>query len=237
MNALENFIRELICSVKQNPSFEEIRFIDSYGLQPAAKPAQGITAVVEMAGFDSDIKLNIRLIGGNNISGSQLGYTAVELAAALKEADTLEYINGVLLSETKYDKKATSFYRDIKLSVVSDAGGLDSFRRVSLSLNGQTLGGVTAFMWQENRDSVSLYEFHRGEPYAVINSKMCYEVVIELNFLPNISTNKGFVLKAEYESDTISFKNCVINKISSSVNAKGQIVYTLKIISNEKVTA
>ena len=237
MTALENFIRGLICSVKRNPSFEGIRFIDAYNLQTAEKPVEGITALVEMAGFDDGIKLNIRLIGGNDISGRQLGYTAVELAAALKEADNERCIDTVLLSETKYDKNITSFYRDIKLSLLSDAGGCDSFRRVSLSLNGQALGGVNAFKWEEKAEGVSLYEFHRGNPYAVINSKGGYEVTIELKSLPSVSLENGFVLKAVYESDTMSFINCVINKISTSVNAKGQIVYTIKIISTEKVTA
>ena len=101
MTELENFISELICSVKQNPSFKEIRFIDAYNIQTAERPAKGIIALVEMAGFDSNIKLNIRLIGGNDISGRQLGYTAVELAAALKEADAEGCIDEVLLNKVR----------------------------------------------------------------------------------------------------------------------------------------
>ena len=71
----------------------------------------------------------------------------------------------------------------------------------------------------------------------MVNSKSCYEVILELDSLSSINIDDGFVLKVECESDTISFINCVINKISSSVNAKGQIVYTVKIISTGRVTA
>ncbi|MCR5652879.1 MAG: hypothetical protein K6F88_03670 [Ruminococcus sp.] len=237
MTELERIITALVRTVKQNPSFEDIRFINAYNSKTAEKPAEGIAAFVEMAGFDSKFRLNIRLVGGSEINGHQLGYTAVELAAALKEADTEKHIDGITLSETKYDKSTTAFYRDIRLSLLSDIGGFDVNNSVILSIGSNQLSGVTAFKCEEKTEGVSLYEFNRGEPYAVINSKSHYEITIEIKSLSLISFESGFVLRVVNEGDEISFLNCVINRISTSVNTKGQIVYMVRILSTEKVTA
>lgn len=233
MTELESIITGLIHEAKQNTAFGDIRFINAYNPKPAEKPVEGYIAVVEMAGIDSDIKLNIRLIGGNEISGAQLGYTAVELAAAIKEADTDNKIGSVYLSETKYDKSITAFYRDIKISINSVAAGFDSESCVELYVNSELLSGVSSFKWEENSEAVSLYEFNRGEPYAIINSKSCYDITIEAESLPVLSSDNSFSLSY----GNIVFSNCVISRISASVNTKGRLVYKIKIISDKKVTA
>ena len=237
MTELERIITELIRSVKQNPSFENIRFINAYNSQIAEKPVEGILAVVEMAGFDSVLKLNIRLIGGSNITGSQLGYTAVEIAAALREADTEKFIDSVNLSETKYDKSITAFYRDIKLSMSPAVGGFDDERITAISVNSEAVSGVTAVRWEEKTEGVSLYEFNRGEPYAVINGKSFYEITVKMKTSAFMGFENGFTLNAGNGGHSVTFLNCVINRISTEADTNGQIVYTLKVISTEKVTA
>ena len=237
MTGLERIITELMRSVKQNPSFEDIRFINAYNSQIAEKPVEGMLAVVEMAGFDSVLKLNIRLIGGSGITGSQLGYTAIEIAAALREADTEKYIDSVYLSETKYDKSIIAFYRDIKLSLSPAVGGFGDERAIALSINSEAVSGVKAVRWEEKTEGVSLYEFNRGEPYAVINGKSYYEITVAMKTLSFTGFENGFTLSAENGGYAVAFLNCVINRISTAADTNGQIVYTLKILSTEKVTA
>lgn len=236
MTELEGIIIGLIRSVKQNNDFSDIRFINAYNSQPAEKPVEGYLAVVEIAEIDEDINLQIRLIGGSDVSGSQLGYTALELAAALKTADSDMYIKSVRLSETKYDKNITAFYRDIKLGLSLDTE-ISEENGIILHMGSELINGVTAFRWEEKSESVSLYEFNRSEPYAVINSKTAFEITLEMKSASFIGFENGFTITLQDDSGTISFLNCAVNKVSVSVNTSGQVVYTAKIISNRKVTA
>ena len=237
MTELESVIDKLVRSVKQKGTFENIRFINAYNLQPAEKPVEGFLAVLETGEIGDVIKLNTRLIGGSDISGSQLGYTAVELAAALKEADTDTYIDSIVLSETKYDKNITAFYRDIKLSLLLGAGGFKHDSYTSILINSEPVSGITAFKWEEIIDGVSLYEFNRGEPYANINSKKYYEITVETKEVSLLNFENGFTLATGKGEKAISFFDCMINKISTSLNTKGQIIYKVTIISDKKVTA
>lgn len=237
MTELESIITELIKAVKQNEAFSDIRFVNAYNKKPAEKPVTGCIAVVEMAGINNGVKLNVRLIGGSDISGAQLGYTAVELAAAINEADIDKVIDSVYLSETGYDNKISAFYRDIKLSLNPVAAGLEDEESVELYLNGELLRGVSAFKWEEKSEAVSLYEFNRGEPYAIINSKSYYDIVIEADTLSVLNFDNGFSLSVEVGGVATQFMNCVINRISAVVNTNGKIVYKITIKSDKKVTA
>ncbi len=231
MTEIESIITAIIRDVKQNEIFNDIRFINAYNNRSAEKPVEGYLAVVEMAGFDEKIKLNVRLIGGSDVSGSQLGYTAVELAAALKES--AENAESVSLSETKYDKNITAFYRDINL-LLNGAGSGDG-DSVTVYIGSDVLGDVTAFKWEEKTEETGLYEFHRGAPYAVINSRHYYDITLEVKSISLLNFENGFTLKIENSDSELSFLNCVVSKVLTSVNAKGQIVYTVKIISESKV--
>lgn len=233
MNEIESIVTEIIQGVKQSGKFRDIRFINAYNNQPAEKPVEGYLAVVEMAGFDERIKLNVRLIGGNDVSGSQLGYTAVELAAALK--NSAENAESVSLSETKYDKNITAFYRDINLLISLNDGEIDDGDNVTVYIGSDALGDVTTFKWEEKTEEIGLYEYHRGAPYAVINSRHYYDITLEVKSLSLLSFENGFTLRIENGDSVLSFLNCVIGKVLTSVNAKGQIVYTVKIISKSKV--
>ena len=233
MNEIESIVTEIIQGVKQSGNFPDIRFINAYNNQPAEKPVEGYLAVVEMAGFDERIKLNVRLIGGSDVSGSQLGYTAVELAAALK--NSAENVESVSLSETKYDKSITAFYRDINLLISTDDGEIDDGDSMTVYIGSDTLGDVTSFKCEEKTEETGLYEFHRGAPYAVINSRHYYDITLEVKSLSLLSFENGFTLRIENGDSVLSFLSCVIGKVLTSVNAKGQIVYTVKIISESKV--
>lgn len=233
MTEIERIITEIIHGVKQSGKFTNIRFINAYNSKPAEKPVEGYLAVVEMAGFDEKIKLNVRLIGGSDISGSQLGYTAVELAAVLKEA--AENAESVSLSETKYDKNMTAFYRDINLLLSMDDGEIDDGDNVSVYIGSDVLDGVITFKWEEKTEEIGLYEFNRGAPYAVINGRHYNDITLEVKSLSLLSFENGFTLRIENGDSVLSFLNCVINKVLTSVNARGQIVYTVKIISESKV--
>lgn len=233
MTEVESIITAIIRDVKQNEIFNNIGFINAYNNRTAEKPVEGYLAVVEMAGFDERIKLNVRLIGGNDVSGSQLGYTAVELAAALK--DSAENADSVTLSETGYDKNISAFYRDIKLLLSTDDGEIDDGDTVTVYIGSDTLGDVISFKCEEKTEETGLYEFNRGAPYAVINSKHYYEITLEVKSLSLLSFENGFTLRVESGSGVLSFSNCMINKVLTSVNAKGQIIYTVKIISESRV--
>lgn len=233
MNEIESIVTEIIQGVKQSGKFRDIRFINAYNNQPAEKPVEGYLAVVEMAGFDERIKLNVRLIGGNDVSGSQLGYTAVELAAALK--NSAENAESVSLSETKYDKNITAFYRDINLLISLNDGEIDDGDSVTVYIGSDILGDVTSFKCEEKTEETGLYEYHRGAPYAVINSRHYYDITLEVKSLSLLSFENGFTLRIENGDGVLSFLSCVIGKVLTSVNAKGQIVYTVKIISESKV--
>ena len=229
MTELENFVEKFVRTAKQNDSLKNIRFVNAYNPRAAEKPVVGFIAAVEIAGINDDIKFNTRLIGGSDVSGSQLGYTAVELAAAYKEADADSCVDSIVLSETKYDKSIAAFYRDIKLSLSLRAAGLDDNR---IDINGESVSGITSIKWSEILDGVSLYEFNRGEPYALINSKRYYEITVEARSVSLLSVDNGFTLR----SGSVSFLNCRFSKISTSLNTKGQIVYKTVIISDRKVT-
>lgn len=234
MTEIESIITAIIRDVKQNEIFNNIKFINAYNNQPAEKPVEGYLAVVEMAGFDEKIKLNLRLIGGSDVSGSQLGYTAVELAAALKES--AENAESVSLSETKYDKNITAFYRDIRLLLVPDNGEIDG-DGISVYIGSDILSDIVTFKCDEKNEETGLYEFQRGAPYAVINSKHYYEITLEVKSLSLLSFENGFTLRVESDGSVLSFLNCMINKVLTSVNKKGQIIYTVKIISESRVVS
>ena len=234
MTVIESIITNIIHSVKQSEAFQDIRFINAYNSQPAEKPVEGFLAVVEMAGFDEKVRLNVRLIGGNDVSGSQLGYTAVELAAALKESS--DNADSVVLSETKYDKNITAFYRDIKLTLSLDSGSSDDSDVINICIDSVALTDVKTFKWEEKAEELSLYEFNRSEPYAVLSRKHYYDITLEVRSLSLLSFESGFSLRIETDDSSLEFLNCVINKVLTSVDVKGQILYSIKIISESKVT-
>lgn len=231
MTELESIIKGLIRSVK--PDFSDIRFVNAYNTKPAEKPAQGYLALVEIKEVESRVNLNIRLMGGSEISGSQLGYTAVELAAVLKSNDADGSIYNVNLSETRYDKDTLSFYRDISMSLSVDSGLSSDYR---LYIGSELFKGVITLKQEESRGAVSLYEFNRGEPYAVISGNSVYVITIEALDLPTGCSVSGFSLTVESGSQSFCYTNCVVKNILTAVNTNGQVVYTLKIISNRRTT-
>lgn len=236
MTELETFINELIRSVKQNSGFEDIRFINAYNTNTAEKPVEGYLAVVEMAGIDDNVTLIIRLIGGDDIAGVQLGYTALELAAALKQADTNEKIDRITLSETKYYKSITAFYRDIKIVTTSGSDILGDNAGIAVYLNSDLLQGVLSIKYEELTSGVSLYEFNRGEPYAVINNQKYYEITMDIKTVPPQAFDSGFTLSIQNGTKTITFSDCLVKKLIATVNTRGQLVYTVKIKSDRSVT-
>ncbi len=233
MTEIKQIADNLIQSVKRELQDNRIRFIKAYNNKTAEKPVSGLLAVVgiesvnKSGGFEEASKLKIRLMGDRNITDDELCCAALTLAEALESVDEYGYIESISVGEPSYDKNVSALYRDIKLSISDYSNNSEA----DLLINSERIGGVKGIKVEEKSSCIKLCEFHNSVPYAVLNDKTDYEIT--LNLADRFSEPDGaFVLTFGDES----YIGCTVSQKTVSIN-KGQIVYTVKIKSNRKVTA
>lgn len=234
MTDIKQIVDNLILSVKQELQDNSIRFIKAYNNKTAEKPVSGLLAVVgiesinKTGGFVDFSELSIRLMGGQSITDEELCSAALMLAEALESVDEYGYIESISVTKPSYDKNTTALYRDIKLAV----SAFSENNYADIYINSESIGGVKGIKVEEKTTAIKLCEFHNSVPYAVLNDKTDYEITLEL--ADRFTEPEGaFTLTFGSES----YADCIVSQKSVAINKKGQIVYTVRIKSNRKVTA
>lgn len=243
MTQIKSIADNLIQSAKSELNSDNIRFVKAYNNHTAEKPVSGILAVFEIRSVEQNVgesdensKLNARLFAGQNVTGDELCAAALGLAESLKTVDENGCIKKLTVSEAAYDKNVGALYRDVKLTV-SDYGESDNVEAVKVYIGSQLLSGITSVKTEQKQSGVELYEFHSGEPYAVINKRTVYEITLGITSSDFSAPENGFTLTIESGSNSESYTGCNISKKTVTTDNKGQIVNTLMITSNRKVTA
>ena len=133
MNRIEEIADQLVSGAKE--STENIKFIKSYKYSPAETPVRGYLAVVEAA----NVKQKRRFLGGlfreglkgeaytaelwlsvycpKGLSGAGLSEKTLELANALKNADTAGYIKSIKIEGIAYSENSAAVYRKIRVGL------------------------------------------------------------------------------------------------------------------------
>ena len=108
---------------------------------------------------------------------------------------------------------------------------------IRLYINSEPANGVLSFKSEEKRGGLPLYEIHRAQPYAVLNTEKQYEITIDIYAKSFKNFGGGFNLSLESSSESVSYLDCCVTNVAVSIDARGRIIYTVKIVSGKKVTA
>ncbi len=135
INSIIDIADSLINSVKNNPEFSGVEFLKAYDTASCNPKSDGIKAFVNIEnterkeGFVSGLyktdtygdvcsgEINVRLYGGNDITGESLTLACVRLKNAVINADYEGFISKSVISPVKYEYSTSAVYRELKFNI------------------------------------------------------------------------------------------------------------------------
>ena len=105
-------------------------------------------------------------------------------------------------------------------------------RDIGLYIGDEQLFGVTDFLARSKSDGYPIREYLRGEPHAVVNSQVSYELRLTTLSLFRYAAleEDGFTLRVEDDDTVSSYLGCTVTGHERSVQAGKNVVdiYTIK---------
>lgn len=131
MNSIIDIAECLINGIKDNPEFENIKFLKAYGISDYNPCYGSVTAVVNIEEIErnkgylarlydtqtyGDVflsKLTIRVYAPDDTSGESLTETSVKIRQAVTYADSYGFINESKISAIKYENETGAVFREV----------------------------------------------------------------------------------------------------------------------------
>lgn len=260
MTELYAITDNLIRNAKRDRKLSEVRFVKAYRKAQAEHPVSGFLGVVNFRKVDCEMnaegeiyktELEITLYKCESESGEELGITALNLIKALQDADKDGFIANMSMGAIEYDSNNGAICRNVKaqLSAIYSDGVMkkyptDGTQNGGTSVpavvykNGIKLDGVLSFSAREEfTQSKSYYEILSDEPWLSTAQQKEYIIEIIMSEDSYGDFESGFVLTAEYEDGSISYKGCKVISSELTVNDSESYKKKFKITATERVSA
>ena len=129
MTVINTTVDNLIRSIKNTGSVDDIKFVKAYRNSAAQKPLGGLCAVVNLRSIEPrksflsslapnglkgevlSATLNLRLYSAG--AGDELTGAALRLGDAVRTADSSGLVSGIKISPISFDSESCEVYRDV----------------------------------------------------------------------------------------------------------------------------